>query len=55
MKEKVKKSFKRKKKISSNTNINDGDDEQMATHSDATSHTSAGDESQKSNQSLDKL
>jgi hypothetical protein len=55
MKEKVKKSFKRKKKISSNTNINDGDDEQMATHSDATSHTSVGDESQKSNQSLDKL
>lgn len=57
IKNKVKKTFKRKNKISDNTNVNDDDehDEQTAINSDAASRTSTGDDLKKSNQSLDKV
>ncbi len=53
MKHKIKKSFKRKTKVAANQDM-DSDFEQIATNSDAASHTNS-DTIQKSTQSLDKL
>jgi len=55
MKDKIKKSFKRKNKLADNTSTDDGDDEQVATNSDVASRTSANNEFQNSSQSLDKV
>ncbi len=55
MKHKIKKTFKRKNKKSANLTVDDGDNEQITTNSDASSRTSACDEFQKSNPSLDKV